>query len=110
MPCSLQGNISIKTFHNGDSSVKTMENVLYSNELKCNLMSIRTLTKRGYKVVFEGDSAIVSLNGVEKFVARAKGNLYEVEFHVERNVFAGIAGEDNLKSFSQDLWHFDLVT
>lgn len=102
------GNISIKTFHKGDSSVKTMQNVLYSKELKCNLMSIRNLTKKGYKVVFEGDSADVSMNGVTKFVAHANGNLYEVEFHVEHSVFAGIAGEDNLKSVSQDLWHFRL--
>lgn len=34
--------------------------------------------------------------------------LYEVVFHVERDVFAGVTGENNLKCVTQNLWHFRL--
>lgn len=102
------GNISIRTLYNGDTSVRTIQDVLYSKELKCNLMSIRKLTKKGFEVLFKGDDAFVSLNGKTIFVAHAVGNLYEVEFNLERDIFAGITGEDNLKSIAKDLWHFRL--
>lgn len=59
-----QGEIVVKTFLEGDSSSKTMENVLLVNDLKCNLMSIRSLTKKGYRIVFEGDKVHASINGV----------------------------------------------
>lgn len=103
-----QGSISIKTFYNGDSSTKTIENVLYVKDLKCNLMSIRRLTQRGYKIEFVGDDATVSKNGEIIFVARARSKLYEIDLHVDRSVFAGIAGEKNVNRLTQDLWHFRL--
>lgn len=102
-----QGDISIKMFHDGGSSV-TMKNVLFVKELKCNLMSIRSLTKKGYSILFEGDYAYASINGKVKFIAHADRQLYEVVFHVEHDVFAGVAGEDNLNHVSQILWHFRL--
>lgn len=101
-----RGNISVKTFYEGDSSTKKMENVLYVKDLQCNLMSIRSLTKKGYRVVFENDCAYVSMDGETKFVAHVDGNLYKVVLHAERNVFAGISGENHLKHFSQKLWHY----
>lgn len=104
-----RGEISIKTFYNGDTSLKKMQNVLYVRDLKCNLMSIRSLTRKGFKVLFEGDYAYVSLNGQLMFVGHADGQLYEVEFHVERDLFAGITGEDNLQTISQHLWHYRLA-
>lgn len=100
-----QGEISVKTFHDGDDSVKTMKNVLLVNDLKCNLMSIRSLTKNGYRVVFEGDDAYASIDGRKKFVAHTNGKLYEVVLHVDRNVFAGISSEGEVAKFSQALWH-----
>ena len=103
-----RGNIIVKTFHEGDTSPKTMENVLLVNDLKCNLMSIRSLTKKGYTIVFDGDFAYASINGKQKFIGRVNGNLYEVVFHVDNNVFAGFTGESNLNSISQNLWHFRL--
>lgn len=48
------------------------------------------------------------MNGKIIFVAHAVGDLYEVEFAVERNVFAGFAGENDLKQANQSLWHFRL--
>lgn len=104
-----QGDILVKTFQSGDSSIKTMKDVLYSKDLKCNLMSIRRLTRNGYKVVFENDDATVMKNDAIIFIARAKPNgLYEVELQIEHNIFAGIAGEKNVNRLTQDLWHFRL--
>lgn len=98
-----KGNIMIKTVHAGDSAPKKMENVLLVNDLKCNLMSIRSLTKKGYKIVFEGDYAYASLNGKMKFIGQVKRKLYEVILHVDNNMFAGITGE-NFNKMSQNLF------
>lgn len=107
--CAKQrGDIAVKTFHDGDSSTTTMKDVLLVKDLKCNLMSIRALTKKGYRVVFEGDDAVVSINDKVKFIGHAEGNLYKVVFHVDNNVFAGYTGEGNLHKISQSLWHFRL--
>lgn len=81
---------TVKMFNKGKSSIKTIENVLYMKDLKCNLMSVRRLTRLGYKVVFEGDDAIVSKNGKVVFIARAERDMYQVEFNIERDIFAGI--------------------
>lgn len=99
-----QGDIAIKTLYDGDTSTKIMEDVLLVNDLKCNLMSIRCLTKKGYVVKFEGDTAHVSLDGKTKFVAKLNGKLYETIFHLDDDGFAGISGE----KVCQNLWHFRL--
>lgn len=103
-----QGDISIKTFFNGDCSTKTIQNVLFVENLKCNLMSIRQLTDKGYKVTFNGDVAFISKNDKNVFAARRNGQLYLTTLHIERSVFAGIADMEKLTKASQNLWHFRL--
>lgn len=103
-----QGDIIVKTFHNGDSKGKTLKNVLYVKDLKCNLLSIYGLTRNGYKILFDGDLAYVSKDGETTFVAEAKGNLYRVVFHVERSLFAGISSTDERNDVAQNLWHYRL--
>lgn len=108
MVSNQRGDIKVKAFDGENYASKTMKNALFVKDLKCNLMSIRNLTKNGCKVVFEGDTATVSKNGKVQFVAHATGKLYEVTFPLEKDVFAGISGEANLKSSTQSLWHFRL--
>lgn len=103
-----QGDIAVKTLFDGDASTKTIENVLLVDDLKCNLMSIRSLTKKGYVVKFEDDTAHVSLKGKTKFIARTNGKLYEAVFHVNDDTFAGLSGENGVQKASQNLWHFRL--
>lgn len=105
------GDITVKIFNpnKNESSKKTIERALYVENLKCNLLSIGKLTEKGYVIRFENDSAHITYDGETHFMAHRNGNLYEVRFHVERNVFAGIAGEDNLNKLSQSLWHFRLA-
>lgn len=100
-----QGEILVKTFYDGDS-VKAIQDVLLVKDLKYNLISIRSLTKKGYHILFEGDYAYASIK--TKFVAHASGRLYEVVLHVDRSIFAGISGENNIHRVSQSLWHFRL--
>lgn len=102
------GNIRVKTFTDGDCKTKTMRDVLFVKDLKCNLMSIRNLTQHGYTVVFEGDKATVSHNGKPQFIAHTNGRLYEVNFQLENDVFAGISGEAKINTVTQNLWHFRL--
>lgn len=68
-------------------------------------MSIRSLTKNGYRVVFEDDYAYASIDGKTKFVAHTSGKLYEVILHVDKDVFAGVSNGNTLEKFSQSLWH-----
>lgn len=103
-----QGDISIKTFFKDDCSTKTIQNVLFVENLKCNLMSIRQLTGKGYEITFNGDVAFVSRNGKRMFAAHRDGQLYRATFYVERSVFAGIADAEGLSKASQNLWHFRL--
>jgi len=103
-----QGDIMINTLYEGDSSTKIMKNVLYVKDLKCNLMSIRSLTKKGYRIIFKGDYAYASIDNEIKFVACTNGRLYEVMLHVDKNNSANISSEENMRQSSQKLWHFRL--
>lgn len=104
--CAKQkGDIFVNTDHDGKVETKAMRDVLFVEELKCNLMSIRSLTKHGYRIVFEGDTAVVSVKGDTKFVAHVNGNLYQVNLNLVRNEFAGLSSEQNS---TQNTWHFRL--
>lgn len=70
-----QGEILVKTSYDGNSSVKAIQNVLLVKNLKSNLMSIRSLTKKGCHIAFEGDYAYASINGQTKFVTHTSRKL-----------------------------------
>lgn len=71
--CAKQaGDIAVETYYNGDCSTKIIKDAIYSEDLQCNLLSIRCLTRNGFKIVFEGDFAYASLNGKIMFVAHAE--------------------------------------
>lgn len=104
-----QGDITVKTVYGDDTTTRTIQNVLLVNDLKCNLLSIHSLTSKGYIVKFDGDHAYASINGKTVFVAHLKGRLWEVNFHVKRNEFAGIMDETESALTKQNLWHFRLA-
>lgn len=99
-----RGDITVKTFQDDDNSSRIMDEVLYVKDLKCNLMSIDRLCDKGYEVTFKKDGATITKDGQAQFKAYRNGSLYEVDFKIEKNVFAGIANE-TLNKFSQTLWH-----
>lgn len=63
-------------------------------------MSIRSLTKRGYKVIFGGDQAQITFNGKTIFIAELSGKLYEVILYVANDKYAGFVDEQ----INKDLW------
>lgn len=65
-------------------------------------MSIGKLCDKDYEVTFTKDKATISKDGKVQFMGNRKGSLYEVEFQVEKSIFAGVA---DVKHFSQNLWH-----
>lgn len=101
-----RGNINVKTM-NGDCDTKQIKDVLFVKDLKFNLMSIRSLTKRGFRIVFQDDVAEVTKDGRKIFAARALDRLYEVDFQIERSEFAGVIGE-HFSNKSQFAWNFRL--
>lgn len=98
-------DIAIKTFYKNDCSTKVLKNVLFVQNLNCNLMSIRSLTKKGFKIVFEGDRAHITLNGKTIFVAELSGKLYEVVLYTANDEYAGFVGGQ----INKDLWHHRLA-
>lgn len=98
-----KGDIIIKTFYNGDTKTKTLKNVLFVKELKCNLLSIKSLTAKGYTVNFGKDIAYVLFKGKTIFAAHAKGKLYEVILYRTEKEYANVTS-----NFSQNLWHYRL--
>lgn len=99
------GNISVKTVQNGESTNRTMSDVLFVKDLKCNLMSIGKLCDRDYEVTFTKHGARISKDGQVQFTANRNGSLYEVEFQVKKDAFAGVADEWSRKKQIQSLWH-----
>lgn len=79
------------------------KNVLFVEDLKCNLMSVARLCDKGYEVIFRKNEATVYKDGKTVFVANRNGMLYEASFQVEK-AFAGVADGDN-----QKLWHSRLA-
>lgn len=100
------GNIIVKTEFDDGNKTTTINDVLLIKDLKCNLLSIRCLTQKGYNVIFDENCARVSLKGKPKFIARANGRLYEVVFAVKQSGFAAIS--DRAEIGNQNLWHFRL--
>lgn len=82
------GNISVKTFQDGDNPCHTIPDALFVKGLKHNLLSVGKLCDKGYEVTFKKTEAVISKNGKAQFTATRNGSLYEVEFMDERNVFA----------------------
>lgn len=99
------GNISVKTFQEGKDTKRTISDVLFVKDLKCNLMSIGKLCDKGFEVTFTKHGATISKDGQEQFTANRNGSLYEIEFQVEKDAFAGVADEESRNKLAQSLWH-----
>lgn len=104
-----RGDIHIKTYYNGDCDTKIIRDVLFVKDLKTNLLSIRSMTRHGIRVIFNDDFAYAMLEKKIIFVARAVNKLYEVNFSIEKGEFAGLTKAENKTISSQKFWHFRLA-
>lgn len=77
------GEINVKICHNGKSSDAKMKNVLLTEQLNRNLMSVHQLTEKGFEVTFKKQCAIIQRDNETRFVAKRNRKLWEVELPVE---------------------------
>ena len=67
------GRVALKArLENGKRGTVVLENVLFVPGIRCNLVSVSRLTKRGYEARFAGTSALVSVG--DRLVARGTLN------------------------------------
>lgn len=72
------GDITVKTFEDGDNLCRTMSDVLFVKDLKCNLMSIGRLCDKGFEVTFSKHEATIKKDGKVEFKGYRNGSLYEL--------------------------------
>ena len=73
------GNVLIKTLVDGKVHVVKIENVLFAPGLCVNLLSVKQLRIRNFKVIFENGKASIVKNGVTWGIATRGNFLYKVE-------------------------------
>lgn len=95
------GNIRGYTDVNGERQLRVIKNVLFVQNLKHNLFSIRRLEDAGFKIGFDGGK--VNISDGNNIVAQGSrvSNLYELIFDVCINATANVCTQNN----ELDLWH-----
>ncbi|GBO16700.1 hypothetical protein AVEN_268949-1 [Araneus ventricosus] len=95
----------VHTLHEGDEGARsiTLSNVLYVPKLSENLLSIRRIEEKGFKVEFlNGEAKVIGKNGERVLKAKRKGRLYNIE---ENKWSAYITRTEN-----EELWHRRMVS
>ncbi|GBN36307.1 hypothetical protein AVEN_177820-1 [Araneus ventricosus] len=70
----------VHTLHEGDEGARVLSNVLYVPKLGENLLSIRRIEEKGFKVEFlNGEAKVTGKNGERVLKAKRKGRLYIIE-------------------------------
>lgn len=94
---TIHGNVIV----DGKWQQCTVENVLYIENLQCNLFSVRRLEEAGLKTVF-ADGKVSVYKGNRKLITANRVNrLYQLEMKLQTN-FAGVVTND---CDELDLWH-----
>ena len=100
------GNI---TYTKDGKEVKFLvTNVLYVPKLSINLLSVRVLTKRGYKVTFMHDECHIYLDGECILTARVNSNLYAIENKIQLAAVSRCKSKDCIHVWHRKLGHRDI--
>jgi transposase InsO family protein len=85
MLASVSGNL--KCLINGKVSQKelVLKNVLFIENLHCNLLSVRALSDAGFSTKFSSDGNIEISSKDSTFIGNRSGTLYNVLLHIRRN-------------------------
>ena len=82
-----------------------IDDVLYVPKLASNLLSVRRLTKDGYRLIFEDDDCLITANNGEvRAIASLSPELYKVKL-VERACTASEAIKSGHSEDCQHMWH-----
>ena len=81
-----------------NNSLVNLNQVLFSPKMSANLLSVRDITKKGGRIIFEKDYAkIYNPDGSELYTSPFNGRFYAVTLHPETNT--------TLKSYNLQVWH-----
>lgn len=94
---TIRGNVIV----NGRKHPCTVKNVLYIEDLKCNLFSIRRLEEAGMKAMFADGTVRMYRNDRELLTGHRSGRLYQFNMQLQPK-FAGIVAND---CDELELWH-----
>lgn len=96
-----KGDVNGLLHSNGKFIKCRLENVLFVENLKCNLLSIRKMEEAGMKIIFDRGVATVHHKGNIIAVANRNEKLYEMELLLEKKEFVGVSVAVN----DMELWH-----
>lgn len=95
------GSVNLNIYdENGDPSNINVDDVLYVPNLAANLLSVKVITQKGFKVTFEKDTCTI-LDDEGEFMAKAvlSGGLYKLSQPPSKKIFVAKTQSDI------NLWH-----
>ncbi|UYV73278.1 hypothetical protein LAZ67_10002447 [Cordylochernes scorpioides] len=104
------GDIEIQAYVDGGWYNTYIRNVLYSPQLKKNLYSLSTSTRRGFNVIIKHDKLQIFMDNDLKAVGVRHDDLYRMLFKVTSSSQGYITSENKLQLWHERLAHLPVAT
>ncbi|UYV72268.1 hypothetical protein LAZ67_9002406, partial [Cordylochernes scorpioides] len=104
------GDIEIQAYVDGGWYNMYIRNVLYSPQLKKNLYSLSTSTRRGFNVIIKHDKLQIFMDNDLKAVGVRHDGLYRMLFKVTSSSQGYITSENKLQLWHERLAHLPVAT
>ncbi|UYV61122.1 hypothetical protein LAZ67_1003499 [Cordylochernes scorpioides] len=104
------GDIEIQAYVDGGWYNTYIRNVLYSPQLKKNLHSLSTSTRRGFNVIIKHDKLQIFMDNDLKAVGVRHDDLYRMLFKVTSSSQGYITSENKLQLWHERLAHLPVAT
>ncbi|UYV68298.1 hypothetical protein LAZ67_5003753 [Cordylochernes scorpioides] len=104
------GDIEIQAYVDGGWYNTYIRNVLYSPQLKKNLYSLSTSTRRGFNVIIKHDKLQIFMDNDLKAVGVRHDGLYRMLFKVTSSSQGYITSENKLQLWHERLAHLPVAT
>ncbi|UYV73139.1 hypothetical protein LAZ67_10001934 [Cordylochernes scorpioides] len=104
------GDIEIQAYVDGGWYNTYIRNVLYSPQLKKNLYSLSTSTRRGFNVIIKHDKLQIFMDNDLKAVGVRHDSLYRMLFKVTSSSQGYITSENKLQLWHERLAHLPVAT
>ncbi|UYV61534.1 hypothetical protein LAZ67_1005199 [Cordylochernes scorpioides] len=104
------GDIEIQAYVDGGWYNTYIRNVLYSPQLKKNLYSLSTSTRRGFNVIIKHDKLQIFMDNDLKAVGVRHDDLYRMHFKVTSSSQGYITSENKLQLWHERLAHLPVAT
>lgn len=77
----------------------SLKDVLYVPDLKCNLLSVRKMAKKGFYIIISENKVEIFKDGVFQFNAYVSNGIYKIEVRTYESLMM------NVEDFKNTLWH-----